>query len=127
RPLPAVRAGRGADGRAGPVGVPVLGVLAPDPARRYGSGEPGRFGVLRPAHRYLAGPGDPAGAHPVPLGPTTGTGGPGPLGAPGHRVPVRRLRRSGGRPAGRPDRAVEHAERAVVLGVSRVRLGRARA
>ena len=44
-----------------------------------------------------------------------------------HRAAVRRVRRADRRGARRPGAHVDHAERAVVLGLPRVRLGRARA
>ncbi len=48
----------------------------------------------------------------VPLGPAAGAAGPRRLGRPGHRVPVRRLRRGRRRGARRPGHALDHAERA---------------
>ena len=63
----------------------------------------------------------------LPLGPAAGAGGRRRLAGAGHRRPVRRLRRGRARRARRPGRALDHAQRAVVLGVPRLRLRRARA
>ena len=55
--------------------VPLLDLLAPDPARRHGTGQPGRRRVLRPARRRAARPRHRPGRHAVPLGPAAGAGG----------------------------------------------------
>ena len=53
--------------------------------------------------------------------------GPGRLGQPTHRLPLRRLRPHRARPARRPGADLDHAERAVVLGLPGLRQRRARA
>ena len=64
--------------------------------------------------------------HPLPLGPASGPGGRGRLDVAGHGGAFRRVRRHGGRRPGGRSRDVDHLERALVLGLARLRHRRAR-
>ena len=66
-------------------------------------------------------------AHALPLGPAAGAGGRGRLDRPRHRRAVRRVRRRSWPARSVTGSDVDDAERAVVLGLPRLRLGRARA
>ena len=127
RPLPPGPAGRRDDGRPRPAGVPVLDLVVARAAHRLGRVQPGRPRLLlrprRPADRGR----DQARRHALPLGPAAGARGRGRLDQPPHRRAVRRVRPQDGRGARRPHPPVDHAERAVVLGLPGLRLRRARA
>ena len=75
--------------------------------------------LRRARHRALA--------DALPLGPAAGARGRGRLARARHRAAVRRLRRPGARRARRPGTRLDHDERALVLGLPRLRLRRARA
>ena len=111
----------------GPAGVPVLGVLAAGQPDGAGPANPARAGLLPPAGRRAARARHRAVADALPLGPAAGAGGRRRLAGPGHRRPVRRLRRAGRTARSATGCALDHAQRAVVLGVPRLRLRRARA
>ncbi len=121
RPLPPLPRGRRADGRPRRHPLPLLAGLAAAAADRAGPAQPGRAGLLPAAGRRAARPGHPALGHALPLGPAAAAGGRRRLAGPGHRRAVRRLRRGRARPAEGPDPDLDHAERAVVLGLPRVR------
>ena len=96
-------------------------------ADRVGRGEPGRPRLLLAAGRRAARRGHRAGRDALPLGPAAGARGRRRLDEPRHRRALRRLRARRRRGARRPGRDVHHAQRAVVLGVPRLRHRRARA
>ncbi|CAA9396167.1 MAG: GH1 / GH5_19, partial [uncultured Quadrisphaera sp.] len=131
RPLPPLRRRRRADGPPGPAELPLLGRLAADhPAgdrRRARPGEPRGAGVLRPPRRRPARRGDRPRCHAVPLGPAAGPRGRRRVDRPAHRRALRRVRRRRRRAARRPPVDGDHPQRAVVLGVPRLRLRGARA
>ncbi len=110
RPLPPLPRRRRPDGRTRRRRIPVLNRLAAHPADRAGGRQPGRAGLLRPTGRHAAVQPDRPGGHAVPLGPAAGVAGRWRLVQPGHRGPVRRLRRSRGGRLGRPGQAMDHAE-----------------
>ena len=86
-----------------------------------GAFNPKGVDVLLPAGGRPAGGRRPAGHHAVPLGPPAGAGGRRRLDEPGDGPAVRRLRRTRGGSARRPHLGVDDAQRAVVLGVPRIR------
>ena len=126
RPLPPVARGRGHHRRAGPGRLPVLGVLAPGATGREGPAQRRGRGVLRPPGRRAPGARCRAGAHPLPLGPAAGARGRRGLAGARHRRAVRRVRRVAGRGARRPRAHLDHAQRALGLGLRRLRRGSAR-
>ena len=83
--------------------------------------------LLRAARRRAARPRHPPDRDALPLGPAAGARGRGRLGEPRDRRGVRRVRAHRGRAARRPRRRLDDAQRAVVLRLPRLRLGRARA
>ena len=113
--------------RARPARLPVLGLLVAGPARRRIDRQPQGHRLLLAARRRAARRRHRADADPLPLGPAGRAAGRRRLDQPRHRLPLRRVRRGRGRGAGRPGRHLDHAERAVVLGVPRLRRRRARA
>ena len=100
--------------------------LAAGPAGRDRGGQPRRAGLLRPADRRAAGRGHHPGADALSLGPAAAAGGRGRLAGPADRAAVRRLRGADRGPAGRPDPAVDHPERAIRRHRVRLRARRAR-
>ena len=98
RPLPPDARGRRADAAARPGVVPLLGRLAAGAPRRR-RGRPARARLLPPAGRRAQRRRDRAVAHALPLGPAAGARGRRRLDQPGHRLPVRRVRRDGARRA----------------------------
>ena len=89
-----------------------------------GRGQPARARLLRPARRRAAGAGHRAVGHALPLGPAAGARGRRRLAGPGHRLPVRRLRDDRADALGDRVRALDDAQRAVVLGLARLRARR---
>lgn len=127
RPLPPVAGGRAAHRRPRPRRVPLLDLVVPRPARRYRPAQPGGRGVLLAPRRRAPREGRQARRHALPLGPPAGARGRRRLGQPRDGVRVRRVRPPHGARARRPDRHLDDAQRAVVLRLPRLRLGRARA
>ena len=112
----------GADQGPRPAGLPVLAGLAADPAGRVRARSTRRASTsTRGWSTGCWSAGVAPGRHAVPLGPAAGAGGRRRLGRPGHRAAVRGLRRARRRRARRPDARLDDAERAVVLGVPRLR------
>ena len=103
----------------------LLDVVVEDPPRRR-AGQPGRTRLLLAAGRRTARPRHHAVADALPLGPAAGDRGRGRLAQPGHGVPLQRVRPGRPRSAGRPRAGLDHAERALVLGVPRLRRRRPR-
>ena len=121
RPLPPLRGGRPADGRPRRRLVPLLDRLAARAARRARGDQRGRHRLLRAAHRRAAGEGHHALGHALPLGPPAGAAGRRRLAGARHRGALRRLRRRGLRAPARPRHALDDAQRAVGLGLHRLR------
>ena len=90
--------------RLGAGGLPLLDLLAADPADRAGAGQPSGPRLLRPARRLPARGGHRADGHALPLGPAAGPRGRRRLAEPGDRRPVRGLRRDRRRALRRPGR-----------------------
>ena len=130
-PLPPLPRGRRPHGRPRAHRLPLLGGVAADHAARHRRGAgPGQRGgprlLLRPGRR-AARRGHRTRGHALPLGPAAGPRRRGRLDEPGDRRAVRRVRRRRGGRARRPGRPLLHGERAVVLGLPRLRQRRARA
>src|SRR6266498_2086444 len=127
RPLPPVGAGPGHHRRPGPARLPDVSVVGAPAAGRAGTAQP-RCGGPLPA---AAGPSGRAGCtrvrDAVPLGPAPAAGGRRWLAGPCDRRAVRRVRRLDRTRPGRPRTGLDHPERAMVLGVPRLRLRRTRA
>ena len=112
RPLPPLRRGRRPDGGARVQRLPLLHLLAADPAVGQGPAQPQGPRVLRQADRRAArGRCEPDG-HALPLGPAPGARGRRRLAQPGHHRRLRRLRRHRGRAVRRPGRALGADQRA---------------
>jgi hypothetical protein len=79
--------------------------------------------LLRPARRRPPGGGHRAGRDPLPLGPPAAAGGRRRVAEPGHGPALRRLRGRGRDGARRPGPHLDHPERALVLGLPRLRVG----
>ena len=123
RPLPPLRRGRRADARAGDRRLPVLAVLAAAPAHTAAT-VPNAAGIAfydRLVDELLEA-GITPWVTPLPLGPAPGPRRRGRLARPRHRRPLRRVRRDRRGRARRPCHALDHPQRAVVLGVPRLRL-----
>ena len=121
RPLPPLPRGRRAAGRPRRHPLPLLAGLAAAAADRAAARSTGPGWTSTSGWSTSCWPGHPAAGHALPLGPAAGAGGRRRLAGPGHRRAVRRLRRGRARPAEGPDPDLDDPERAVVLGVPRLR------
>ena len=127
RPLPPVRERPRPDGVARTRRVPLLDRVAAHPGVGARAGNPEGHRLLLAARRRTARARDQAGRDALPLGPAAAARGRRRLGRPRHRRRVRGVRRDHGRGARRPRPHLDDAQRAVVLGLPRLRAGRARA
>ncbi len=126
RPLPADARRRGVDGRSRTRHLPLLGGVATGPPRRW-RGQPGRSRLLLAPRRRTAGARHQALGDAVPLGPAADPRGRRRLDEPRHRVSLRGVHEHGPRGPRRPGADVDDVERAVVLGLPRLRRRRSRA
>ena len=127
RLLPPLPRRHRADARARRRRLPLLDRVAADPARGARARERGRARLLRPPGRRAPRSRDRAVPDAVPLGSPAGARGRGRLAEPGDRRGVRGAHRARRRPPGRPDHALDDAQRAVRRLLDRLRVGRARA
>ena len=107
--------------------LPLLGRLAAGAARRLRPARTTPASLLRPARRPAARRRRPALGHALPLGPAAAAARRAAAGRPATRRPASPTTRRGARRARRPGQQLDDAQRAVVLGVAGLRLGRARA
>src|SRR5262245_28635159 len=113
--VPPLARGRGAPARDEPAELPLLHLLAADPALGLRHAERARPRLLPPARRRAARRRHPALPHALPLGPAAGARGERWLAGPRHRRALRRLRARGRLRARRPHLRVDDLQRAAHL------------
>ena len=101
--------------------LPLLDRLAAHRPGRDGPRQRSRPRLLRPPRRQAAGSGHPALREPLPLGPAAGARGRRGLAGARDRRGLRQLRRAGGEAARRPREGLDHAQRAVLHVLARLR------